>query len=132
VDGVQVQDLPATAPYTWGVLGTDLPVATVTDLEYDPSDNVLMATTLGRGAYRFFPEGDCGGDRLDTLLLNNQKVTTSTAFEACDTIVAGDNFSIEGAGTEVSFNPGEGVVLIPGLKVIDGAVFKVNTSAIFP
>jgi len=49
-DGVFVSRL--SNPLVWSELGANtLPNAPVWDLEYDPSDNVLLAGTLGRGAW---------------------------------------------------------------------------------
>lgn len=37
---------------TWSRLGTDLPVVPVYDLDYDAADDVLVAGTMGRGAWK--------------------------------------------------------------------------------
>jgi len=37
---------------SWAKLGTDLPIVPVWDLDYDPTDNVLVAGTLGRGSWK--------------------------------------------------------------------------------
>ena len=37
---------------SWAKLGTDLPVVPVWDLDYDATDNVLVAGTLGRGSWK--------------------------------------------------------------------------------
>lgn len=39
---------------TWGRLGTDLPTVPVFDLFYDRTDDVLVAGTMGRGAWKLF------------------------------------------------------------------------------
>ncbi len=44
--------LPPSSPYTWGEVGAaNLPNAPVWDLEFDVGDGVLVAGTLGRGAW---------------------------------------------------------------------------------
>ncbi len=44
---------------TWARLGTNLPIAAVYDLEYDGADEILLATTMGRGAWTWnFSERD--------------------------------------------------------------------------
>ncbi len=40
---------------TWSVLGSGLPNAIVYEMEYDQADNVLIAGTLGRGAWSLSP-----------------------------------------------------------------------------
>lgn len=40
-------------PGVWSVVGTDLPNVPVWDLDYDPGDDLLIAGTLGRGAWSF-------------------------------------------------------------------------------
>jgi len=40
---------------TWDSLGTGLPNTPVFDLDYDPSDDLLLAGTLGRGAFSLTP-----------------------------------------------------------------------------
>ena len=47
--GVHVMEV--TAPGQWYDLGSGLPDAPVFDLDYDPDDRVLVAGTLGRGAW---------------------------------------------------------------------------------
>jgi len=37
---------------SWAKLGTDLPIVPVWDLDYDATDNVLVAGTLGRGSWK--------------------------------------------------------------------------------
>lgn len=44
---------PGPAFNTWARLGTNLPLAAVFDLDYDPADGMLLAGTLGRGAWTF-------------------------------------------------------------------------------
>jgi ligand-binding sensor domain-containing protein len=38
---------------TWEKLGTNLPRVAVLDLEYDRADGILLAGTMGRGAWTF-------------------------------------------------------------------------------
>jgi photosystem II stability/assembly factor-like uncharacterized protein len=42
---------PGPAFNNWSRLGTNLPSAPVYDLEYDPADEILVAATMGRGAW---------------------------------------------------------------------------------
>ncbi len=54
--------MKANQPNYWVEVGTDLPNAVVGDLEYDQTDDVLVASTFGRG----------------TFLINNASVTLAT------------------------------------------------------
>jgi hypothetical protein len=49
--GVFAMAHPGTPGATWSVLGSGLPHALAIDLHYDYTDNVLLAGTLGRGAW---------------------------------------------------------------------------------
>ena len=43
---------PGTSGFaTWSALGTGLPSAQVFDLDYVPTDDLLVAGTLGRGSF---------------------------------------------------------------------------------
>ena len=59
----------------------------VWDLEYDAADDVLVAGTLGRGAWTLQEDGTCGFPK--HLTVRNQSVTSATTFKACNQIVAG-------------------------------------------
>jgi hypothetical protein len=66
-NGVFALTLPPTPPFVWGGLGTGLPNAPVWDLEYDSTDAVLVAGTMGRGAwvldsFTLFADGFESGD----------------------------------------------------------------------
>jgi hypothetical protein len=54
----------ANAPGVWTPFGNGLPHAPVYDLEYDAVDDVLVAGTLGRGAW-LLAEATCGGGAND-------------------------------------------------------------------
>jgi len=50
-NGVFIASGPAFT--TWVELGADLPTALIYDMEYDPTDEILLAGSLGRGAWLF-------------------------------------------------------------------------------
>jgi hypothetical protein len=52
---------PGTPGATWAVLGEGLPHALALDLHYDYTDNVLLAGTLGRGAWTLSDPFSSGG-----------------------------------------------------------------------
>jgi subtilisin family serine protease len=62
----------------------------------------------------------CGPLNLE---LANQSISTTQTFEACDTIFAGPNLTIEPSGN-VTLQAGKRVVLRSGFRVKLGAVFK--------
>ncbi|WP_109853246.1 VWA domain-containing protein [Aquimarina sp. AU58] len=67
---------------TWAPLGTNLPPVPVYDLEYDTADDILLAGTLGRGAWTFnFSERD----PVDVaLVLDISGSMLSNACSTCD------------------------------------------------
>ena len=110
-DGVFMLALPtpgvaATGPFVWGEIGTGLPNAPVWDLEWDATDNVLLAGTLGRGAWTLQENGTCGFPK--NLTVRNQSVTAATTFKACNNIFGGTMLTVDGtvdfeAGVSVAF-----------------------------
>lgn len=65
---------------TWARLGTNLPLAAVYDLEYDNVDDILLATTMGRGAWTWnFSERD----PVDLLIVLD--ISGSMLSQACPT-----------------------------------------------
>ena len=57
------------------------------------------------------------------LVLANQSISSTQTFEACDTIFAGPNLTIEPSGN-VTLHAGKRVVLRSGFRVRSGAVFR--------
>ena len=57
--------------------------------------------------------------------LANQSISSTQTFEACDTIFAGSNLTIEPSGN-VTLHAGQRVVLRSGFRVRSGAVFKAS------
>ncbi len=99
----------AGGPFVWGELGTGLPNAPVWDLEWDATDGVLVAGTVGRGAWILQEDGTCGFPR--DLVVRNQDVSSLTTFKACNTIVGGPALTVDGtidfiAGQSVTFGDG--------------------------
>ena len=99
----------AVGPFVWGELGTGLPNAPVWDLEWDTTDGVLLAGTLGRGAWTLQGNGTCGFPK--DLVVRNQKVTATTTFKACNNIVGGPALTVDGtvdfvAGLLIGFGDG--------------------------
>ena len=99
----------AVGPFVWGELGTGLPNAPVWDLEWDTTEGVLLAGTLGRGAWTLQGNGTCGFPK--DLVVRNQKVTATTTFKACNNIVGGPALTVDGtvdfvAGLLIGFGDG--------------------------
>ncbi|MEE8584088.1 MAG: hypothetical protein V3T83_04480, partial [Acidobacteriota bacterium] len=96
----------------------------VWDLEFDTTDAVLVAGTLGRGAWTLQENGSCGFPK--DLVVRNQKVTATTTFTACNNILGGPGLTVDGtvefkAGISISFGDGTAlggtvsVTIDPGL-----------------
>ncbi|HEY0372025.1 MAG TPA: hypothetical protein VGD79_08480, partial [Thermoanaerobaculia bacterium] len=69
--GVFIAD--TSSPTVWNQLGSGLPNALVWDLDYDPLDDVLIASTLGRSAWKLSPVLVSG--TLPSLSINDVTVT---------------------------------------------------------
>ena len=110
-DGVFMLALPtpgvaATGPFVWGEIGTGLPNTPVWDLEWDATDSILLAGTLGRGAWTLQENGTCGFPK--NLTVRNQSVTATKTFKACNNIFGGPMLTVDGtvdfeAGVSVAF-----------------------------
>lgn len=70
----------SAAPTDWGLVGTDLPIAYVWDMDYDAADNVLVVGTLGRGAWKFSDARSIivGSTQTITFAPITDKITTDT------------------------------------------------------
>ena len=89
------------------------------DLEYDLIDNVLVAGTLGRGAWTLNMQGSCGF--ANDVIIANTTINASRSDSACHTLTAGPNVQINGASTLVQFTAGRSITLENGFSVSDGA-----------
>ena len=80
VDLATIATLPAAGPHnlTFGEFGLGLPNVLVTDLRYDPTDNLLLAGTLGRGAWTL-PNADTA--------LKQQSVLRISGTTIADTVL---------------------------------------------
>lgn len=100
--------IASSGPYTWTELGTGLPNARVFDLEYDAVDDVLIAGTLGRGAWILgdVPSGDCGFP--DHVTVSNQVISGVRVDTACLGIVVGPDVSMA-SGADWTIRAGESI-----------------------
>ncbi len=121
-DGVFELTLPPTlpgGPFTWGEIGTGLPNAPVWDLEYDAADDVLVAGTLGRGAWLLQENGTCGFPK--NLVVRHENVTSPTTFKSCNTMEIGPSLISNSSDTEfitgLSFSFLNGVTLLGTVEV---------------
>ncbi len=67
--------METTSLRSWEVYGADLPNAPVMDLRYNRADNVLIAGTLGRGAWKIPNASATLGNQAPTLLLPSSILT---------------------------------------------------------
>jgi len=86
-----------SAPGVWEAFGPNLPNTRVTDLRYNAADNVLVAGTLGRGAWIMnLASQTFGVNNPPTLALQNQtsvlpeNTNTSAALNVADIVVTDD------------------------------------------
>ena len=131
-DGVFKLALPtpgvvATGPFVWGEIGTGLPNAPVWDLEWDATDNVLLAGTLGRGAWTLQENGTCGFPK--NLTVRNQSVTATTTFRACNNILGGPMLTVDGT---VDFEAGASVAFGNGTVLGGTVAVKISSGLISP
>ena len=117
----------AVGPFVWGELGTGLPNAPVWDLEWDTTVGVLLAGTLGRGAWTLQGNGTCGFPK--DLVVRNQQVTATTTFKACNNIVGGPALTVNGT---VDFEAGLTVGFGPGTSLSGTVSVKIDPSLISP
>ena len=111
--GVYETDL--AAPGTWSEFGQGVPTVRVSELYYDAADDLLVAGTLGRGAFTF-ADASTGGTVLltaglqdgvfdlrtaDSTLTLNGEVLTFNGFENVAGGDANDTFNVLG---DVAFN----------------------------
>ncbi|MCA9952474.1 MAG: proprotein convertase P-domain-containing protein, partial [Anaerolineales bacterium] len=93
--GMGVYKMEMSNPGVWVQLGTGLPHAPVWDLDYDPVDKVLVAGTLGRGAWTLsMATLACNEGVIDfefgipfaTTRTNNVYWTTTADASGCDNV----------------------------------------------
>lgn len=132
LSGVSVMDV--TDPGVWDQLGTGLPNMLVYDLDYDPVDDVLVAGTLGRGAWLledagapadmlvtvggFVSTGDQGGPFTPTCKTYTIENTTGTPF----------NWTASTDGWWLSLNVASGTLAAFSQVSVDACV---NSLAVF-
>jgi len=126
-DGVFGLTLPPPAfpgPYVWGEIGTGLPNVPVWDMEYDTTDGVLVAGTMGRGAWVLQENGACG--KPDKLVVNNQWVTGTQLDEACTQITGGPSLDVTATG-DLKFKSPK-IILDNGFAVKSGGKFEAENA----
>jgi hypothetical protein len=106
----------------WLELGTGLPNVPVWDIDYDAQDNLLVAGTLGRGAWTFSNIREQlsigvtkNGTSNDDNLIGSSRNDTLKSFNAQDILqgLAGDDFLDAGDGDDKLFG-GEGNDILLG------------------
>ena len=95
-NGVFQLDLSSGGPFVWSAIGTGLPTVPVWDLDYDVADDVLVAGTLGRGAWKHSfslpagPEFDSNPAANATLAFGDQLINTPSANMQVEVTNQGD------------------------------------------
>jgi hypothetical protein len=124
-DGVFALNLPPAATPVWGELGIGLPNAPVWDLEYDTTDGVLLAATMGRGAWTLQWNGSCGHP--DDLVLRNLHVTAARTDTACKTIHVGPNTSSSSTANWL-IKAGDSISLGNGVQLDEDVTLEIDGS----
>jgi hypothetical protein len=97
--------------HPWYRLGANLPHAVVLDLHYDAKDDLLLAGTLGRGAWTLSnPLGVQGAGGLAALSIPATSLTTfsqPTASLSASAVPNGGGISVSGTGSGGSASSGE-------------------------
>ena len=81
----------------WADWGVGLPNAPVFDLDYDSGDDVLVAGTLGRGAWTVDNIINCAAD----LVIANQTINGTQTLQATSSITLGPAVIVDGTGIVV-------------------------------
>lgn len=89
---------------SWSALGTDLPNAPVYELVYDPENDLLVAATMGRGAWTFSFDGSCPWERV----YSNTTLSSPLTSKADGVIYLGPNLTIDN-GSGVNIEAGQSI-----------------------
>ena len=130
--------MQTATPGFWLELGTGLPGAVVFDLEFDPTAQLLVAGTLGRGVYTIQPQASSGFDlTVDINLAAISEQTGGAAPISTTATVTRDGGTVGELVVNLSSsNLGEAVVP-PTVTILDGqtsatfTVFGVSDSPVF-
>ena len=95
----------------WQVFGTGLPTALVWELDYDATDNVLVAGTLGRGAWRISDVSETGSAALCG--------DTSLGQEPCVSSALGNGMTGDAVGDVYTFNGNAGATVSINVNTTD-------------
>lgn len=109
----------ASGATSWHRLGTGLPNALVYELEYDPENNLLAATTMGRGTWTLSLDGTCPWEQIFT----NQTLNSAVTNKAQANIYLGPNLTLSNA-TGITMQAGQVIAFDNGVTV-DGT-FSAN------
>src|SRR5262249_34080034 len=91
-----------TALGAWQSLGSGLPNVPVWDLDYDPTDDVLVACTLGRGAWKL---SDVRRDLGSVTTTTMASVTTTTMASVTTSTTLPDSMTITVPGPTTTTLP---------------------------
>jgi hypothetical protein len=141
-NGVFALRLDGNGPQSWSPLGSGLPHVLVADLHFYPAENLLLAGTLGRGAWTLTdPFGGTVSQSPATLAASNPKVSLAPALAAplLVGLLSSDSlpvsFSEPSAAAETSppHWGTEGTMPAPGsFRALDGAadaIFAASSAA---
>jgi len=111
--------LPDFIPFTNG-----MPAVIVTDLDINPGQGLLYATTYGRGLWSSSLAGSCPADENT---LNFASLPGNSNLQASNSIVSSQAFS-HGYGQTLAMQAGNFVQFNPGFEVLNGSVLTASIS----
>ncbi|MFN0188924.1 MAG: 3-coathanger stack domain-containing protein [Bacteroidia bacterium] len=112
--------LPNFVPFTNG-----MPSVIVTDLDINPGQGLLYATTYGRGLWATNLAGSCPADENTNLFAS---LPGTSSIQASNSIVSSQSFS-SGYGQSLELKAGNFVQLNPGFESMNGTVLTARIAA---
>jgi hypothetical protein len=115
----------SAGPYTWSQLGTGLPNARVSELVYDATDDVLVAGTLGRGAWKL--DNPLGGPCAfpNEVTVSSTTVSGTRSDTACQTVFLGPSLGASGT-VDWTITAGEKIVVRSGSAFHGVTLFRID------
>lgn len=112
--------LPEFIPFTNG-----MPAVIITDLDINPGQGLLYATTFGRGLWTSSLAGNCPADENTS---NFASLPGNSLLQASNSIISSQVFN-SGYGQTLAFEAGNFVQLNPGFEAVNGTVLTSSISS---
>ncbi len=105
----------------WVPFFNNLPYTMVFEMQINTANNVIIASTLGRGIWRSSLYGHCASAFY--LMASNQGSTTSQQYWAASVWIASTQTIYNNPGANVTYKAGSDIRLLPGFTTQNGADF---------